>query len=218
MRELLIYGAANPEIVKLVDAINGEAETWKTIGFLDDFKKGEGASYMGYPIWGGEEMIQTYQEKGCYFINNVFSTTDKRGIVTQKLERFQVNYATLVSPRVDMLHVQVGLDCLILDGVILGMNVSLGNHVMVRANSSINHDTVIEDNVFIGPGVTICGKVKIEQGAYIGAGAVIKDGSPKAPGPDGWQPQDRRSWGWPARTCDSHNARPIAQHKPVLYR
>jgi sugar O-acyltransferase (sialic acid O-acetyltransferase NeuD family) len=176
MKELLIYGAANPQIVKIVDAINEKENTWKTIGFLDDFKKNEAASYMGHPILGGEEMIQPYRDKGCYFINNVFSTTEKRRIVTQKLKRFQVNYATLVSPRVDMLYVHVGSDCLILDGVILGANVSIGSHVMIRANSSINHDTVIEENVFIGPGVTICGNVKVEEGAYIGAGAVIKDG------------------------------------------
>jgi sugar O-acyltransferase (sialic acid O-acetyltransferase NeuD family) len=176
MKELLIYGAANPEIVKLVEAINGKEDTWETIGFLDDFKKDEVASYMGHPILGGEEMIPSYRDKGCYFINNVFSTTKKRRIVTEKLKRFQVNYATLVSPRVDMLHVHAGPDCLILDGVILGVNVSIGSHVMIRANCSINHDTMIEDNVFIGPGVTICGKVRIEEGSYIGAGAVIKDG------------------------------------------
>lgn len=176
MRELLIYGAANPEIIKLVDSINDESNTWRIAGFLDDFKKKEIASYIGYPILGGEEVIKQYRNKGFYFINNVFSTTNNRQIVIEKLRDFQVNYATLISPRVDTRYVQIGFDCVILDGVILGTNVSIGSHVMIRANSSINHDAILENNVFIGPGVTICGNVKIGEGAYIGAGAVIKDG------------------------------------------
>ena len=176
MKELLIYGAANPELVKLVDSINLKQDTWEIIGFLDDFKKDEVNSYMGYPILGGEEVINQYRDQGCYFINNAFGTTKNRLIVTQKLEKSKVNYATLISPKVDMNYVRVGSDCVLLDGVILGANVSIGSHVMVRAGSTINHDATIADHIFIGPGVTICGNAKIGEGAYIGAGSVIKDG------------------------------------------
>jgi sugar O-acyltransferase (sialic acid O-acetyltransferase NeuD family) len=176
MKPLVIYGAANPEIVKLVDAINERKEIWEIIGFLDDVKKGEVTSYMGYPILGGEESITEYGNKDCSFINNVFSTTHNRQLVREKLDKFRVNYATLVSPGVDTRYVHIGADCVILEGVVLGTNVSIGNHVMVRANSTISHDAMVGTYVFVGPGVTICGNVTLGEGAYIGAGSVIKDG------------------------------------------
>jgi sugar O-acyltransferase (sialic acid O-acetyltransferase NeuD family) len=176
MMKLVIYGAANPEIVKLVDAINGEKKTWDIIGFLDDLKEGEIDSYMDYPILGGEGMIEKYRDQGCSFINNVFGTTQNRRLVTEKLDKCQVNYASLISPKVDTRYVKIAADCTVLDGVILGAQVSIGKHVMIRANSSINHDTIVEEYAFVGPGVTVCGNVKLGKGSYIGAGAVIKDG------------------------------------------
>lgn len=176
LMKLVIYGASYPEIVKLVDAINGEKKTWDIVGFLDDVKEGQIDSYMDHPILGGERMIEKYRDQGCYFINNVFGNTKNRRLVTDKLDKYQVSYATLISPKVNIRYVQIGVDCIVLDGVFLGAKVSIGNHVGIRANSSINHDTIVEENVFVGPGVTICGKVKLEKGAYIGAGAVIKDG------------------------------------------
>jgi len=176
MMKLVIYGAANPEIVKLVDAINGEKKSWDIVGFLDDVKEGQVDSYMGHPILGDEGMIAKYRDQGCCFINNVFGTTQNRRLVTEKLDKCQVNYATLISPKVDTRYVKIGADCTVLDGVILGAKVSIGNHVMIRANSSINHDTIVEEYVFVGPGVTVCGNVKLGKGSYIGAGAVIKDG------------------------------------------
>jgi len=176
MIKLVIYGASYPETVKLVDAINSEKKSWDIVGFLDDVKEGRADSYMDYPILGGEGMIEKYRDQGCYFINNVFGTTQNRRLVTDKLYKYKVNYATLISPKVDTRYVQIGDDCTVLDGVFLGMNVKIGNHVGIRANSSINHDTVVEEYVFIGPGVTICGKVKLGKGSFIGAGAVIKDG------------------------------------------
>jgi len=167
MIKLVIYGASFPEIIKLVDAINSEKKTWDIVGFLDDIKEA---------ILGGEGTIEKYRNQGCYFVNNVFGTTQNRWLVTEKVDKYQVNYATLISPKVDTRYVKIGVDCTVLDGVFLGMNVKIGNHVGIRANSSINHDTVVEENVFVGPGVTVCGNVKLGKGAYIGAGAVIKDG------------------------------------------
>lgn len=174
MNELVIYGASYPDIVKLVDAINRKRNAWKIVGFLDDLKKDKIDSFMGFRILGGEESIKHYHEQGCYFVNNVFGTTRNRALVTDKLDGFQANYATLISPDVDTNYVRIGYGCTIMEGVKLGANTVIGNHVGIRLNSSINHDSVIEHNVFIGPGVTICSHVRIREGAYIGAGSVIK--------------------------------------------
>jgi sugar O-acyltransferase (sialic acid O-acetyltransferase NeuD family) len=175
MKPLVIYGASYPDVVKLIDKINAQQCKWEIIGFLDDVKKNVIDSFMGYPIIGGEKAIPVYLQKGCHFIINVSNTSKNKLKVIKKLEKYQVQYATLISPEVDICYSEIGLDCMIMDGVKLGANIQIGDHVAIRLNSTLNHDCVIEQNVFIGPGVTICGGVKIMEGAWIGAGAIIKN-------------------------------------------
>jgi sugar O-acyltransferase (sialic acid O-acetyltransferase NeuD family) len=173
MKELVVYGVSSG-IVKLITSINTKKNTWKFEGFLDDGKKGKDASFMGLPILGGKEMIKHYCERQCYFINNVWSKTESRIRIAKRLNKYQVKYATLISPDVDVNFVNIGFDCIIMDGVTIGANTRIGNHVGIRLNSSINHDCIVEDFASIGPGAIICGYVIIKERAFIGAGSVIK--------------------------------------------
>jgi sugar O-acyltransferase (sialic acid O-acetyltransferase NeuD family) len=175
MKPLVIYGASYPDVVKLIDKINRQGAKWDIIGFLDDIKNEVDDSFMGYPILGGEKAIPDYHQKGSQFIVNVANTSKNKMKVIEKLEKHRVEYATLVSPEVDTRYCEIGEDCLIMDGVRLGANTRIGDHVTLRLNSTLNHDCTIEQNVFIGPGATICGGVKIMEGAWIGAGAIIKN-------------------------------------------
>jgi sugar O-acyltransferase (sialic acid O-acetyltransferase NeuD family) len=175
MKELLIYGASNPSIIKLINSINQKSRKWEILGFLDDVKKDTKDLFMGFPILGGAEKISTFHERGCYFINNVFGTINNRILVKEKLDKVKVKYASLVSPSVDHSYVEIGRDCTVMDGVTLGANTVIKAHVAIRYNSSINHDCFIDKLVFLGPGSVICGHVRIGEGAYIGAGAVIKE-------------------------------------------
>ena len=175
MKPIVIYGASYPDVVKLIEKINSRKEEWEIIGFLDDVKNKVVDSFMGYPILGGEKVIPVYHNKGCHFIINVSNTSKNKMKVIKKLEKYQVQYATLVSSEVDTRYCEIGMDCLIMDGVRLGANTRIGDHVTLRLNSTLNHDSTIEKNVFIGPGATICGGVKIMEGAWIGAGAIIKN-------------------------------------------
>jgi UDP-perosamine 4-acetyltransferase len=175
MKPLVIYGASYPDVVKLIDKINSQLCKWEIIGFLDDVKKNEIDSFMGYPIIGGEEAIPFCLQKGCHFIINVSNTSKNKLKVIKKLEKYQVEYATLISPGVDICYSEIGFDCMIMDGVRLGANIQIGDHVAIRLNSTLSHNCIIEQNVFIGPGVTICGGAQIMEGSWIGAGAIIKN-------------------------------------------
>jgi sugar O-acyltransferase (sialic acid O-acetyltransferase NeuD family) len=176
MPKLVIYGASNPTIIKLINTINKNELTWEIVGFLDDVKKDIEDFFMEFPILGGDDKILSYHKKGCYFINNVFGDVNNRIIVNKKLDKVRVKYASLVSPSVDHSFVEIGHDCTVMDGVTLGANIVIKDHVAIRYNCSINHDCFIDKFVFIGPGSIICGRVSIGEGVYIGAGVVIKEG------------------------------------------
>lgn len=174
MKKLMIYGASNPEAVQLINSINKRQSTFKIIGFIDDYKKDQSDNFMDYPILGGEESIEKHYNKDIYFFNNVLMPKDRK-LVSDKLSKFEVRYVTLISPSIDTDFIEIGYDCIISEGAQLGANTIIGNHVVIRKNSLVNHDCILEDYVFVGPGAIICGGVKIEEGAFIGAGAVIKN-------------------------------------------
>jgi sugar O-acyltransferase (sialic acid O-acetyltransferase NeuD family) len=174
-RELVIYGAAFPDVVKIVGSINARNPSFTIAGFVDDEKAGIDDTYFGYPILGGEEVVPVHRDRGCLFVNNVFGSLDRRRLIAEKLDSHGVAYATLVAPDVDLTLVRIGQGSLISDRASFGAGVVIGNHVGVRMNACINHECVLGDYVFVGPSAVLCGRVRIGEGAYIGAGAVIKD-------------------------------------------
>ncbi len=174
MRDLIIYGASYPDIIKLIDAINADQPTWNIKGFIDDTPTKAGSEFMGFPVLGGREVIAG-QDPDTFYFNNVYATTVARRHVADVLAEMDCRLATLVHPAVDTKYATIGAGTIIPDGVILGTNVSIGRHCAIRYNSLVNHDSVLEDFVFVGPGVNLSGHVTLRAGAYIGVASVIKE-------------------------------------------
>jgi len=175
MKNLIIFGASYPDIIKLIHSINRVKETWNVIGFLDDVKYGCDNDFMGYPILGDRKDIAKYNKSSTYFVNNVFQTTKGRAKISLMLEGENVRFATLISPDINCEFAEIGKDVVIMPGVKIGSRVLIEDHVGIRINCIINHDNKLGRNVFVGPGAVTCGYVNIMEGAYIGAGAVVKE-------------------------------------------
>ena len=69
-----------------------------------------------------------------------------------------------------------GTGNMILHGVIIQAQTSIGNHCILNTGAQVDHDCVIGDYAHIGPGAILCGSVKIGEGSFVGAGAVIVPG------------------------------------------
>lgn len=173
MNDLIIVGAGNPEIVKLIDVINQKEKIWKIIGFVDDDKSKHRKEFMGYHIIGEIGILQEKNYRDCFVINAVARDTKIRMKVSEKLEDLNVKFATLIHPSVDLKYAEVGYDTIIYEGVVVSPMVKIGKHCDILFNSIIAHESVIGNYVFISPGTTINGRVKIHDGVFIGAGAVI---------------------------------------------
>jgi sugar O-acyltransferase (sialic acid O-acetyltransferase NeuD family) len=65
---------------------------------------------------------------------------------------------------------------MILHGVIIQAQASIGNHCILNTGVRVDHDCVIEDFVHIAPGTVLCGTVSVGEGTFIGAGAVVIPG------------------------------------------
>jgi len=175
MKKLLIYGSTFSDAVKLVDAINRVNNTWKILGFLDDRLEYKGQMINGYPILGGRELIPEFARQGeTYFFNNVNGTrADCRQVVNLLLSH-NCKMPSLIHPAIDLNYVKVGSGCFIPEGCLISANVTIGDHVTMRAGCIISHDVTVEDFVLIGPGATIGGRAALKKGCLIGAGATVK--------------------------------------------
>ena len=173
MRDLVIYGAGWPDTVKIIAAINRRQPSWNILGVLDDTPGRAGESFMGFEILGGHDQLERLTNEKTSFINNVASTTTSRAKVNALLENHGCDLATLVHPTADQTFTDIGHNVLIADGTVLGADVVIRDHCVIRPNALVAHDGILSKNVFIGPGATLCGHSVVAEGAYIGAGSTI---------------------------------------------
>ena len=153
-------------------------QQWDVAGYIDDVKFGKVVTFFGFPIVGNEKLIPKFVKEGYYFFNNVASSTDSMGIVSQTLSKYKAKICTLVFPEppyIDYETVFIGEGSCILPGVFLGTDVHIGKNVIIRQQSNISHETAIGDLCFIAPGASILSRVSIGEKTFVGARAVIRD-------------------------------------------
>lgn len=64
----------------------------------------------------------------------------------------------------------------VMAGVSVNTDASIGNHCIINTNASIDHDCIIEDFVHISPNAALAGNVEVGEGTHIGIGACIIQG------------------------------------------
>jgi acetyltransferase EpsM len=85
-----------------------------------------------------------------------------------------LNFVNVLHPKLSFHKSNIiGVGNIISKGVVITVDIKIGNHVIINSNSTIGHDTIIEDYVSIMSGVHISGNVIIKEGTFIGAGAVV---------------------------------------------
>ncbi|MCH7958973.1 MAG: acetyltransferase [Candidatus Hydrogenedentes bacterium] len=118
------------------------------------------------------------------FVAGVGSPEIKRLLVSKALEAGLHPSATFVHPRATIVapDCKVGMGGIIMPGVVITTNVTIGDYVILYMNTTIGHDATIGDYVTCNPGAGISGNVVIGEGTMIGVGAVVRERVRIAPG------------------------------------
>ncbi len=172
MKDIVIVGAGEGEIVKLIDDINAEKKEWNIIGFLDANPELWGKELLGYPVLGGDDLAEKYSY--AYFAINVSATPEIRRRVFQKYKNSKI--ATLIHPSVNVDYVEIGEGSVVYQGAVLGERVRLGVGVFLNYSVTVCHESVIGSYSILAPGVIIAGRVNVGENVFIGLGAHIRDG------------------------------------------
>jgi len=160
------------EAVEVVQAINAAAPTWDLLGFLDDDPEKKGCVFAGYPVLGGRGELTVHPDAMVLAVPGRPENYVGRAAVIEDLGLPPERFANLVHPRAVIgPESSLGVNCLIMAGVVITAGVRIGSHVVIRPNTVVSHETRIEDYCMVGSGVCLSGGVTARKGCYLGAGS-----------------------------------------------
>jgi sugar O-acyltransferase (sialic acid O-acetyltransferase NeuD family) len=146
------------------------------VGILDDDAALHGTEIGGVPVHGRIDSAADREEQLLVCIGP--SATRRQ--VVQRLRglgigagRFAVFAAR--SARIGTTS-DIGAGSIVLDGVVITADATLGEHVVVMPNCTITHDDVLEDFATLAAGVAIGGSARIGEAAYVGMNASVRQG------------------------------------------
>jgi sugar O-acyltransferase (sialic acid O-acetyltransferase NeuD family) len=189
---LIIYGATYLEPLRVLAAINARTPRFDVAGFIDDDPALEGRTIAGIAVLGGLDRLGEYASRGYTFFHNVGGDPRASVKVAANLRQAGCRLTSLVHPRVDLQDVEIGENCFIPDGCLMGRGSRLGDFVACRLGVVVSHDaevgshasicvratiagrSIIEPECFLGAASTVV-QVRIGRGSIVGAGAVVLD-------------------------------------------
>ena len=177
----------------LIDLVEAEGR-YKIAGILDGAENLKGAKVFGYPVLGGDELIQELNQKGYSFLISVGQIDE--GKIRQKLfnycQELGCKMPNIVSPKAYVSNrVEMGIGhtifhgCIINAETVLGNNniinnqvlieheVQIGNHNHISTNSTVNGKVVIGNNNFLGSGSIVVNNIVLGSELILGAGSVV---------------------------------------------
>ena len=175
MKRLLILGAANPEIIRLVVRYNDAhpEERWEVAGFLDNNTVLHGTQFMDFPVLGAPEILRSPEYQDCFVVNNITRDCRTRRQTTEQVLQYTQRFTHLIHPQVDLLHVKVGIGTVVHEGCIISSGTEVREHGAIMLGARVGHDCLLGKYVFIGPSATVLGRVRAGDEVLIGAGAVL---------------------------------------------
>lgn len=167
---LLLVGASGLAREVLAAGVSG------VVGILDDDAALHGTTVGGVEVVGG---IDDAADRHEHLLLCIGPSVGRRA-VARRLAALGVEddrYATFIGPaaRVGATSV-VGAGSIVLDGVVVTADASLGRHVVVMPNGVVTHDCVLDDFATLAAGVALGGGVRVGEAAYLGMNAAIRQG------------------------------------------
>lgn len=176
MKDIVIIGAGGigREVAWIIEEINEVNPTWNILGFVDENSEIWGKELNGYKVLGGLDILDKL-ESNAEVIVAIANCGVKKDIVARLNNKF--NFATIIYPNVKISkYIEIGQGSIIFPGVILTVNTSIGNHVVISGNCGIGHDTVIGDYSSVLWGSNFSGFNTVGEECFIGVGTKIIQG------------------------------------------
>lgn len=173
---LLILGGGGHARV-LVDALLTAGRV--IAGIVDRDPALTGASLLGVPVIGGDELVEQFPPGEILLVNGIGSV----GVPASRRRIFEnftgrgYRFGTVVHPSaVVAADVELGEGAQLMAGSVIQSGSRIGGNVIVNTRAAVDHDCIIGDHSHLAPGVTLSGGVQVGSGVHIGTGATLIQG------------------------------------------
>lgn len=171
MKKLVIF-PFNGNGIEAVDCVN--TAEYELLGFVDDDLSKVSSHYEIFR----RDFIGKYQEVFVLAVpGSPESFLHRKRIISSLPIKNRERFVSIQHPAASVgKNVKVGINCLIMSGVVLTSNAQLGDHVCILPNSVIHHDSTIGDYTIIGSKVIVAGGTSVGKNCYVGSGSNIMNG------------------------------------------
>lgn len=170
MSELVLLGAGG----LAREVIAADAPGHSIVGVLDDDPALHGGSIGGVRVLGGLAHAVEYDADLLICVGPGVA----RRSIALRLAALGVSpdrYATLVDAAVRVPEsCRVGAGSILLAGVVLTADVTIGRHVVAMPHVTFTHDDLVADFATFAAGATLGGGVRIGEAAYLGMNASVR--------------------------------------------
>lgn len=172
-REPLLIFPCNGNGIEALDCL--DESRFEFIGFIDDNPEKQGKQGK-WPVYG-RSILEEMPEARVLAVPGSPLSFRNRSAHIDSLGIARERFVSIIHPGAHVgRDVQLGVNCLLMAGVVLTSNVRVGDHVCILPNTVIHHDSVVGDLTLIGCNVAIAGGTSIGRNCYIGSGSNFING------------------------------------------
>lgn len=173
---LIVLGAGGHAKV-LLDALL--ASSARIIGIVDPEPALAGATLLGVPVLGGDEIVAGHAPGAIRLVNGLGSVgyPARRQALFDRFKEQGYAFASVIHPgAIVAADTILGEGVQVMAGAVIQPGCRLGRNVIVNTRAAVDHDCGIGDHVHIAPGVTLSGGVRIGASSHVGTGATVIQG------------------------------------------
>ena len=181
-KNIVIFGSGTHSKVVFSEVI--KLKKYNILGFVDNFsKKGKKKLIYKKKTYFHLGSIKDFLKKNsgvyknlCGIIGVGFNYNRKR--VVDDVFKLDKNFKWESIISKDCIlngNITIGEGSLIMSGVTVNTETTIGNHCILNTSSSIDHDNNFKNFSSCGPGVITGGNVTIKENSYLGIGCVVKN-------------------------------------------
>jgi len=168
MKNILVYGASGHS--KMIVDIIHKNKSHNIIGYIDSYKKA-GEELYGYKVLGNDTQLNQISVE--YNVDHIVIGVGENSVRRNAWKKITTNapnikFESIIHPNAILAeNINLGKGVVIMAGVIINADASIGEFCILNTNSSLGHDSVMKDFSSIAPGVAVGGNVTIGYGSAL---------------------------------------------------
>lgn len=173
MMRIYLLGAANPETIRMIRAVQRSSPNVEVVGFLDNDPRKKNSDFFGIPVLGGIELVESLAGSDVGFVNLITGNTRIRYETSREIVTAGGRLTNFIHPSIDLTMCKLGVGIYLQEAVVVQAGVEIGDNSSIHMGALIGHETIVGSSVFIAHAVSVSGCCIIGDGTFIGTNATV---------------------------------------------